>query len=101
MLIAGYRLLRKGHKLPSSKWFGKVSTVVFYLVMIYVVCNVHISNALLAALVWIMVGFAALAFVLYIPEFFKLKNRETDGSKTCKEILKASVQRTDHSEHQS
>ena len=87
MLVAGYRLLRKGHKLPSSRWFGKVSTVVFYLVMIYAVFNVHISNMLLASLVWIMVGFAAFAFILYIPEFFKLKNKETEGNKTCKEIL--------------
>lgn len=101
MLVAGYRLLRKGHKLPSSRWFGKVSTVVFYLVMIYAVFNVHISNMLLASLVWIMVGFGALAFILYIPEFFKLKNKETEGNKTCKEILKASVQQTDQTGHQS
>ncbi|MBS5645781.1 MAG: hypothetical protein KHW46_08480, partial [Clostridiales bacterium] len=74
---------------------------VFYLVMIYAVFNVHISNMLLASLVWIMVGFAALAFILYIPEFFKLKNKETEGNKTCKEILKASVQQTDQTGHQS
>jgi cardiolipin synthase len=92
MLIAGFVLLKKGHRLPSSRWFGKVSTVVFYLVMIYVVCNVAISNFQLAILVWIMVGFAVLAFILYIPEFFKLKQKKTNGEMTCAEILKSSVE---------
>lgn len=101
MLIAGYRLLRDGHKLPSSKWFGKVSTVVFYIVMIYAVWNARIPSSTLGLLVWIMLIFAALAFILYIPEFFKLKKKETGGQVTCKEIWKASVEKQDDKGRQS
>ena len=72
MLIAGYQLLRKGVKLPSSRWYGKVSTVVFYIVMTYAVYDTGISNAKLAVLVWIAVIFAVVAFVHYMPQFFKL-----------------------------
>lgn len=73
MLIAGFHLIRKGVKLPSSKWFGKVSTVVFYLVMTYIVYEVDISNFWLALLAWTAVVFAAAAFLQYIPEYLKLR----------------------------
>ena len=73
MLIAGFHLIRKGVKLPSSKWFGKVSTVVFYLVMPYIVYEVDISNFWLALLAWTAVVFAAAAFLQYIPEYLKLR----------------------------
>lgn len=77
MLIAGYKLIRQGQKLPSSKWFGKVATVVFYFVMVIAVFDASISNMLLAVLVWTAVVFAVLAFILYIPEFKKLNQPKT------------------------
>ncbi len=92
---------RTAHKLPSSRWFGKVSTVVFYIVMIYAVWNARIPSSTLGLLVWIMLIFAALAFILYIPEFFKLKKKETGGQVTCKEIWKASVEKQDDKGRQS
>lgn len=37
MLIAGLAMLKKGKRLDGSKWFGKVSTTVFYAVMLVLV----------------------------------------------------------------
>lgn len=91
MLIIGFRLLREGYMLPSAKWFGKVSTVVFYLIMIYVVYDVGITNHHLAVLVNTMLVFAAMSFLMYIPEFFKLKKTETGGQKSCAEIISSVV----------
>ncbi len=79
MLIAGFQLIRKGVKLPSSRWFGKVSTVVFYLAMTYIVYQTDISNLKLAVLAWISVLFAVAAFIQYIPEYRKLRAQVKDA----------------------
>ena len=91
MLIAGCVLLRSGYKLPSSRWFGKVSTVVFYLVMVYAIWNPTLPTAQLGILVLVMLAFAVLAFALYIPEFFKLRKKEAPGQVTCAEFWQNTV----------
>lgn len=72
MLVVGVYFYRKGVKIPSSRWFGKVFTVVFYLVMTYIVLKVEISTLWLNLLGWTVVGFAVLAFVRYVPVGLKL-----------------------------
>ena len=37
MLIAGILMLKKGKKLNGAKWFGKISTTVFYGTMLFLV----------------------------------------------------------------
>lgn len=72
MLTAGIYFYRKKVKIPSSKWFGKVFTVVFYLVMAYIIFDVKISVLWLNILGWTLVAFAVLAFVRYVPVGLKL-----------------------------
>lgn len=79
MLLGGFKLIRQGVKLPSSKWFGKLATIVFYLVMTYIVYDVHISAFTMSILIWVVLAFAVLAFVQYVPEFLKL-NKNIDKS---------------------
>ena len=37
LLVAGLFMLKKGRKLNGSKWFGKISTTVFYAVMLVLI----------------------------------------------------------------
>ncbi|MGI5959162.1 MAG: CDP-alcohol phosphatidyltransferase family protein [Massiliimalia sp.] len=72
MLIAGFYLIRRGTKIPSSRWFGKVATVVFYCVMVYIVYDVHVPMGVMGILIGVVILFAVLAFIQYIPQFKKL-----------------------------
>ena len=72
MLIAGLAMLKKGKKLDGAKWFGKISTTVFYVTMIFLVAmptlkteNTKVVNILML----ICGGFLLLSFVLYVREY--------------------------------
>lgn len=72
MLAAGLVMLRKGKRLNGAKWFGKVSTTVFYVVMLVLVAipalNITITNLLM-----LVCGiFLLLSFLLYVKEYFKM-----------------------------
>ncbi|NLK28160.1 MAG: CDP-alcohol phosphatidyltransferase family protein [Clostridiales bacterium] len=72
LLIAGILMLKKGKKLNGAKWFGKVSTTVFYGTMLFLVAiptlNTTVTNILMA----ICGTFLLLSFVLYIKEYVKM-----------------------------
>ncbi len=72
LLAAGLVMLQKGAKLNGAKWFGKVSTTVFYAVMLvlisFPVLNASITNFLLL----VCGGFLALSFLLYVKEYIKM-----------------------------
>lgn len=71
MLIGGYLLLRRNHKLAGAQWFGKVNTIVFYIVMIMLI----FFPALPPWLQWAMIGtsscFMVLSFFMYLWQFFQ------------------------------
>lgn len=63
---------RKGRKLDGAKWFGKLSTIVFDVVIFIMLClypyfiSIDVSNILI-----LIVGiFLGLSFILYIKEFY-------------------------------
>lgn len=71
MLVAGLAMLKKGKKLDGAKWFGKISTTVFYATMIVLVAiptqklNIRVTNILM-----LTCGiFLFLSFVLYVREY--------------------------------
>lgn len=77
MLIGGYRLMRSGKKPGSSKWWGKLATMVFYLIMIVIVAFGHgFSDLAVTILVAVAAIFMLFSFINYIPIFFKLKSGE-------------------------
>lgn len=69
LVIAGLVMLKKGTKLNGSKWFGKVSTTVFYAVMLILVSiptlNDHITNTLMM----VCGAFLLLSLLLYLKEY--------------------------------
>lgn len=72
LLIAGLVMLKKNARLSGAKWFGKVSTTVFYLVMLvlvsYPTLNTNIANMLMV----LCGGFLLLSFLMYIREYIFL-----------------------------
>lgn len=73
MLIGGLLIVKSGIKIQSSKWFGKLATVVFYIAMFIIILVPGLPQAVtvfLAALVAVMVLFA---FGMYVNEFVKIK----------------------------
>ena len=65
MLGAGLAMLKKDKRLDGSKWFGKVSTAVFYAVMLVLVALPKLSEATVNILMLVCGVFLALSFALY------------------------------------
>lgn len=81
MLVLGGYLTKGGVKLEGARWFGKVSTVVFYTVMILIVLIPGIPMPLTALLLALAAGCAIMAAVMYLPEYRRYKaerNREQE-----------------------
>lgn len=75
MGIACLLMLRKGKKLDGAKWFGKVSTAVFYATM-FLLIAVPTHNIALANTLMVIAGiFLLMSFAMYIPVFLQL-NKE-------------------------
>lgn len=72
MGIAGLVLLRKGKKLDGAKWFGKVSTAVFYLVMMVLIAYPPMPEVAAYVMMTVSGCFLLLSFILYIPQFNRL-----------------------------
>ncbi|HHU73393.1 MAG TPA: CDP-alcohol phosphatidyltransferase family protein [Clostridiales bacterium] len=87
MLFAGLIMLKKGKKLNGAKWFGKVSTTVFYAVMLVLVALPNLTTNIQNILMLVCGAFLLLSFLLYINEYVKMyraldKNEEImDGVK--------------------
>ncbi len=69
LLIAGLVMLKKGTKLSGAKWFGKVSTTVFYVTMLVLVAVPTLNKSMTGILMLLCGGFLLLSFLLYINEY--------------------------------
>lgn len=74
MLIAGIAMLKKGKRLNGSKWFGKVSTTVFYAVMLVLVALPTLRQSTINILMLICGVFLAMSFALYVREYIRMYN---------------------------
>lgn len=72
MLVAGLAMLKKGRRLDGSKWFGKVSTTVFYAIMMVLVALPRLGQSTVNILMLICGAFFALSFALYIREYIRM-----------------------------
>ena len=72
MGVSSMILLKRGKKIDGAKWFGKVSTTVFYFVMIVLIGLPTLPLIYANALLGIAGGFLLLSFFLYIPVFITL-----------------------------
>ena len=69
MLVAGIAMLKKDKRLNGSKWFGKVSTTVFYATMLVLVAVPQLEVSIVNILMMVCGAFLLLSFVLYIREY--------------------------------
>lgn len=69
LLGAGLVMVRKDRRLDGSKWFGKVSTMVFYAVMLVLVAFPNIGENVANVLMFVCGAFLALSFALYVREY--------------------------------
>lgn len=77
MGIIGLVLLKRGKKLDGAKWFGKLSTAVFYVAMGILITFPNLPTEFVVFLMAITGIFLTISFILYIPEYIKLyKNKE-------------------------
>ncbi|QQK08658.1 CDP-alcohol phosphatidyltransferase family protein [Miniphocaeibacter halophilus] len=69
MLVLGGYLMKNGIKLEGAKWFGKISTFVYYAVMILLLFIPNMPNFIVVSLLFIATVTAIISAVLYIPEY--------------------------------
>lgn len=74
LLVAGLAMIKKNKRLDGSKWFGKISTAVFYAVMLVLIAFPNVGETIANILMFICGAFLALSFVLYIREYFRMYN---------------------------
>ncbi len=72
LLVAGIVMLKKGTKLNGAKWFGKVSTTVFYATMLVLVAVPTLKVDITNILMMVCGAFLLLSFLLYINEYIKM-----------------------------
>jgi cardiolipin synthase len=72
MFIAGLAMLKKNKRLDGSKWFGRVSTAVFYAVMLVLVALPELSEVTQNILMMVCGIFLTMSFALYIREYIRM-----------------------------
>ncbi len=72
MGVNGYILLKKDKKLDGAKWYGKVSTAVFYCATFLLIAFPFMKESLVTLLMVVVAFFILQSFVLYTFEFAKM-----------------------------
>lgn len=74
MAVLGMVFLKKGRKLKGAHWYGKVSTVVFYLVMITLLVVPPSKMPFEVSLVLILISgaFMIFSFIMYLTVYFNM-----------------------------
>lgn len=81
MIIGGIFIVKAGKKIPPSKWYGKLATLVFFTVTIAImVFDKWIEKTVAIVLLLVAAAFMLFAFALYIVRYF-----EINGSKSHNE----------------
>jgi cardiolipin synthase len=75
MIVGGAKIITKGKELSSSKWFGKVATVVFFLVMTSIILF-SMSGRIVDIMILVSLAFMLFSFFMYLPIFIKLISKK-------------------------
>ena len=84
MLVMGVLFLKKGQDLGGAKWFGKLATIVFYVLVIILIGAPSLSTPAALVMVSVMALFAVLSFVLYMREYYRLWQSRESGDENDK-----------------
>ena len=72
-------ILRRNHEIEASRWFGKLYTLIFYVVSVLSVLDTCPVSLLRLGLWWGMSLFTIGCFALYIPVFVRQWKSERDS----------------------
>lgn len=75
MIGAGANIIRKGKEMMSSKWFGKLGTVVFYSAMILIIAFSP-QRRIIDLLLVLVLMFMIFSLAMYIPYFFRANSKK-------------------------
>ena len=78
--LGGIIVLGKGIEMRSSKWYGKVSTVVFYVAVAAIVLWKDMPHWLVVALVALVAALMLFAFVRYLQLFLSIRKDVPSGT---------------------
>lgn len=79
MLIMGVLFLKKGQDLGGAKWFGKLATIIFYVLVIVLLGAPSLNTLAAVIMISVMIVFTSLAFALYLREYYRMRReRDTD-----------------------
>lgn len=84
-LFAAAHLLSKGTKPISSKWFGKLSTVVIFLTMVYTIAGDIYSISAIPQ--YILVFASIVCMIISLCGYFKLFSKDVKGETSSNEIV--------------
>lgn len=87
MLILGGYLLSRGVKLEGARWFGKISTGVFYVTMICIVLFPDMPDTVEFIALALSTVCALVAAGLYIPEFIRYRRMAKEGVRSGEGII--------------
>ncbi|MDL2311211.1 hypothetical protein LJC13_04470, partial [Peptostreptococcaceae bacterium OttesenSCG-928-C18] len=73
MLLLGGYFMKKGVKIEGAKFFGKISTFVYYIGMILIILIPSMNNKIILSILILSTVLALVAALSYIPEFKKYK----------------------------
>jgi len=79
MLILGAYLFKKGIKIEGARWFGKVTTALFYLTVILIALVPALPYFAIYAMLAVVTVCALITGVLYLPAF-RAYHRSIDPS---------------------
>ena len=79
MAAASVLILRRNHEIEASHWFGKLYTLVFYVVSVISVLDTRPVSLLRLGLWWGMSLFTIGCFALYIPVFVRQWQSQNDS----------------------
>lgn len=72
MLVGGAIILKKKIIMRASKWYGKVATAVFYVVMVAIALFESLTQEVCLGLILVAAAFMLFAFCGYISEYLKI-----------------------------
>lgn len=78
--VGGLLLLHRGEKVRGARWFGKVSTFLFYGVMILIVAFPEMPHALLIGLVALVGAAMLFAFVNYLRMYCQIRKEQKEST---------------------
>ena len=73
MVILGYEMMRRGAKIQGAKWFGKVTTIVFYIAMAILLFFPNLPENGQTALVSGTLLCVIISAIMYTPDYIRYR----------------------------